>query len=296
MMSEKKSVSISNGVEITKDIVVIYHEYCHDGFGAAYAAWEKFGDNAQYLRANYGHPAPELTNKEVYIVDFSYPKEVLVDIESKAKKLVVLDHHISSREAVESVKEHVYSEDRSGAYLSWVYFHPDKDVPKLIEYISDADTWAHTLKDWEEIQSYIYKEDVDEENFFRWRELKDELETEEGYKKALEIGALFLKDRKKIIEIYCDKAELINFEGYEIYVVNAPGEIRSEVGNILAKKTDSFAMVISYEKGVWKCSLRSQDKVDVSRIAQKYGGGGHKNAARFNIPTRFPIDFTNLSF
>ena len=32
-----------------KNIVIIYHTDCRDGFGAAWAAWKKFGDSATYI-------------------------------------------------------------------------------------------------------------------------------------------------------------------------------------------------------------------------------------------------------
>jgi len=38
------------------------------------------------------------------------------------------------------------------------------------------------------------------------------------------------------------------------------------------------------EEGVWKISLRSKDKTDVSVICEKFGGGGHRYAAGCKIP------------
>jgi len=40
--------------EVNKEIVVLYHANCLDGFGAAYAAWKKFGDTADYIPVQYG--------------------------------------------------------------------------------------------------------------------------------------------------------------------------------------------------------------------------------------------------
>jgi hypothetical protein len=52
---------------------VLYHSNCYDGFGAAYAAWKKFGDEGtKYLPVSYGFPPPEMPDaKAVSIVDFS---------------------------------------------------------------------------------------------------------------------------------------------------------------------------------------------------------------------------------
>ena len=34
--------------------LVIYHAHCTDGFGAAFAAWMKLGDDAEYVPMQYG--------------------------------------------------------------------------------------------------------------------------------------------------------------------------------------------------------------------------------------------------
>ena len=39
-----------------------------------------------------------------------------------------------------------------------------------------------------------------------------------------------------------------------------------------------------HSDGTVKCSLRSQGKVDVAAMAEKFGGGGHLNAAGFRLP------------
>src|SRR3990167_11323403 len=58
-----------------KEIAVLYHGGCPDGFGGAYAAWKKFGDTAEYIPVKYGNTPPEgLAGREVYIVDFCYEK------------------------------------------------------------------------------------------------------------------------------------------------------------------------------------------------------------------------------
>lgn len=74
-------------------IKVVYHKHCPDGFGAALAAWLKFGDGAEYLAANYGDLPPSLTqDDEVYVLDFSYPRAILEDMREQCRSLLVLDH------------------------------------------------------------------------------------------------------------------------------------------------------------------------------------------------------------
>ena len=279
-------------MEPLKDIVIVYHDNCMDGFGAAWSAWKKYGDNASYIPAKYSDtPISDISGKELYIVDFSYPKDVLIEMEKKTKRLVVLDHHITAHEAIISVKEHVYGEDKSGAYLAWEFFHPNTKVPRLIEYISDSDTWTNKMPQWEEVNSYIYRENKEKFSFDSFENSYKELETEEGYKKAIEIGSVLRESHMARVEKYADKAELVSFEGYQIYTTSSPSEVRGELGHILAEKTGTFSLIFWYEKGIWKCSLRSVKDFDVTVIAKKYKGGGHKNAAAFTVPTDFPLPF-----
>lgn len=47
----------------------------------------------------------------------------------------------------------------------------------------------------------------------------------------------------------------------------------------------AFALIEKPEEGVWKVSLRSKKEVDVSKIAERLGGGGHKYASGAKIKT-----------
>lgn len=55
--------------------LVIYHANCPDGFGAAVAAYCHFrqGDDCpcDFVAASFGQPPPEVTMRQVYILDFS---------------------------------------------------------------------------------------------------------------------------------------------------------------------------------------------------------------------------------
>ena len=110
---------------ITKDIVVMYHGNCPDGFCSAWAAWKKFGDSADYLPLFRYAEFLTIKNKEVYMLDYcpNNPDD-LKNLLADNKKVVVIDHHISEAESIKSVPEHVFDVNHSGAFLSWQYFHP----------------------------------------------------------------------------------------------------------------------------------------------------------------------------
>jgi oligoribonuclease NrnB/cAMP/cGMP phosphodiesterase (DHH superfamily) len=158
-----------------KNIVILYHAKCADGFGSAYAAWKKFGDIAEYIAVRDRKvPPAELAEKDVYILDFSYPSEVFAEIEHGAKSLTVIDHHKGVEKEVRALKNHVFDTGHSGAVLSWNYFHPSVPVPKLLAYIEDADIWKFELPHSREMSAAIH---VSEFDFVRWETLVDELET-----------------------------------------------------------------------------------------------------------------------
>lgn len=276
----------------SKDIIVLYHGQCTDGFGSAYAAWKKFGDTASYIPCDrrYSILSPDIfTDKEIYVLDYSFSKEEMLACEDVAKKFIVIDHHASAEESIRALSSFVYDKQHSGAYLSWVYFHPTEQVPALIKYISDSDTWSHELPDWEEIEAYIYSDTGDHFTFSHFEDLHKTLESDTGYANARDIGKIFVSARNQKVKRYTDVAELITFEGYSVYAVNAPSEIKSILGHNLAEKTGTFSLVFNYENGYWKCSLRSVKDFDVSILAAKFGGGGHKNAAAFLLKTDFPL-------
>jgi hypothetical protein len=58
----------------------------------------RFGfDNVEFVGVKYGDPVPDMTGRDVYIVDFSYPPAVLIPAAKTAKKITVLDHHETAR-------------------------------------------------------------------------------------------------------------------------------------------------------------------------------------------------------
>lgn len=278
-----------------KNIIVIYHKNCKDGIASAWVAHKYFNDIAEFIAYDDWKVLPEyitnhadLKNTEVYIIDFSFEKETLLSLESKCKKLVVLDHHIGAKEAIESVKEHMYGTKDSGCMLAWKYFYPNEKIPLAIQYVSDSDTWTNEMPDYKYINSYVYRSDS-ELTIESFNNLFLELENTDKFQEIKKIGKYLRENYEENVNTYIKKAELINFDGYEVYAVNAPSEIRSELGHELAIKTNSFSVIYYYLDGKWKVSLRSIKDFDVSIIAKNHGGGGHKNAAAFTLSSENPI-------
>jgi len=81
-----------------KPVTVIYHADCIDGFGAAYAAWCQFGDIANYYPIHHGQPweTAKIAGHQVFILDFSFPPNVLESMAGMAISVTQIDHHVSA--------------------------------------------------------------------------------------------------------------------------------------------------------------------------------------------------------
>ncbi len=274
------------------NIVVIYHANCRDGFSAAYAAWKKFGDEATYLPAKYQEALPEgLADKEVYILDFSYSKEVLTQLSRAARSVVVLDHHESAREAVTSFPQNVFAQDHSGAVLAWHYFHPASPLPRLFAYIEDSDLWRHARPYGKEVGALIAEYDY---TFEDWDRLVADMEDEQRFMALIARGKILSDAKERHVRELAGYAEKVLFEGHEVLAVNCGRPYRSDVGNLLAEQHPPFSIVWYHYGGMFHLSLRSLPHFDVASLAEKHGGGGHKNAASIRVKNFEDIPFSFL--
>src|SRR6478735_6580187 len=128
----------------------IYHGNCADGFTSAWVV-KKIHPNTDFHAGFYRESPPDVTGKIVYIVDFSYERNVMEEIVSKAFKVIHIDHHDTAIRAMadfESAKfEKFYSPENteSGAMLTWKYFYPGIEVPDIIKHVDDRDRWKFYL-------------------------------------------------------------------------------------------------------------------------------------------------------
>ena len=278
---------------MNKDILVLYHGNCTDGFGAAWAAWKKFGDEAEYKEVRLNTPPDDdFVGKEIYMLDFVYDEQYLEDFIGKNKKVVAIDHHITNKNTAKMISEHLWDLDHSGAVLSWKYFHPDKKTPKLLEYVEDTDIGKWQLQFTNELWMYV---DLFKFDFDVWDKLADNFEDSIKLKEYTKAGELLLKYRDRMVEkLISTLARPVSFEGLTAYAVNSRA-FHSEIGRRLAERFPPIAIVWGEENdGRSRVSLRSAGTVDVSQIAAKFGGGGHKKAAAFVIESCAKLPWKNL--
>ena len=259
--------------------LVIYHGNCSDGFGAAYSAWKLLGDRAEYFAAHFSEPPPDVRGKNVIILDFSYNNETIKRMMSDANSLLILDHHKTAAAELHDIDCAHFDMNHSGAMLSWKFFHPEKEAPRLIKFIEDRDLWKWEIPYSKEFAAAF---DMVKFNFEDFDKFLDDSEVDDAIKR----GSYILAYSRMVISRIVKGAVERKFDGKRVLVVNS-SHWMSEIGNALAIKCD-FAAIWYYDHKheQTKVSLRAHhDDIDVSVIAQRFGGGGHKLAAGFSLPS-----------
>jgi uncharacterized protein len=264
--------------------LVIYHYPCQDGFTAAWACWLVHPD-WEFYPAIHGDPPPDVHGREVYMLDFSYKKPVMLELASKATKITVLDHHKTAEADLQELLMErgsnifgTFDLSHSGARLAWDYFHSDEPVPLLIRYVEDRDLWKFTYSATKPISSWLFSKDY---TFDNWNDARNTLEL--YFTEALHSGLAILdKHSKDVLELSKLKFRY-DINGHSVWCVNVPYTYASDMGHLLGEG-EPFAATFFYDGEGFVFSLRSaEDGIDVSEIAKKYGGGGHKHAAGFKI-------------
>ena len=294
--------------------LVYYHANCADGFGAAFAAWLQLKDNAEYIPVKYGEQVLpiDVLGRTVYILDFSFDADTMDTIFANASRVVWLDHHKTAFEMwleggmengtvvdgkyhaqhPETLSEIVLDNNRSGAKIAWQHFHGAAPVPVMFEHIDDYDRWVFQHQGTKEFNKAIWS--LTPWSFEQW----EQLWSQDAMKELYVAGEAILRAHDQNVKAVAKNPSscMINYlvddgdQGlsHEGLVVNCPTHLTSDVGHELANQSGSYGLLWTLDKDgkTAQCSLRSNGDYDVSRIAKKFGGGGHKNAAGFKVSIR----------
>lgn len=304
--------------------LVIYHDNCADGFGAAFAAWLALGDSAEYLplmhgKVRHANDLPCVKGRDVYILDFSFDQGIMETLIILADKVVWLDHHKTAFEMwCDDGENRFYQSfggakdcyitldnNKSGAMLAWEYFNPHDPVPMFVRHIDDYDRWQFKLAGTKEFNKALWS--YAPWSFEQWelnfRRVTDQGENEwtQAYDQYVGEGAAILRAHDQNVQSVVKGAArkcTVWFPmpdgGWRVtdtcmahgLAANCPPHLTSDVGHELAVQSGTFGLcwTLNQTKPVANCSLRSNGDYDVSAIAKAFGGGGHKNAAGFEVP------------
>jgi len=271
--------------------LVIYHAGCWDGFCAAWVLRREFPD-ADFHAAHYGTEPPDVSGRDVFVVDFCYKRPVMLAIAAAARSLTVLDHHKSAEADLAGfvaeanglygvVPNVIFKMDKSGGRLAWEYLNGAAPAPWLVDYTEDRDLWRHVLPDSRAVNAALRSYPLD---FAQWDMLAgmDPRDlAEEGY--------AILRAEAQTVAAHVRHAREIELGGHKVLAVNAT-TLFSEIAGELAQGRPFGACYFDRFDGLRVWSLRSREGgVDVSEVAKQYGGGGHRNAAGFEQRPGVPL-------
>jgi hypothetical protein len=141
------------------------------------------------------------------------------------------------------------------------------------------DLWKWKMKKSQEVNIWLMKNIYEKKN----KTFRD-LDNLPDIEQIFDEGSILLKEENAEINKILKDKYVVEFEGYKVGVVDS-NKYTSKLGNLLAKEY-KFGIVRGTNpknNNIYLYGLRSIGNFDVSEIARKYGGNGHKNASGFEL-------------
>ena len=277
-------------------MICIYHSRDLDGFTSGAIVRRKY-PNAKLIGFDYGQrlPIEEIPSGEsIIMIDVSLPME---EMESLAKhsnfNLTWIDHHISAingykkyTEGKETFLNAILQDGIAACELGWKYLFPNENIPASVTLLGRYDTWRnHDKGEWNEMIlpfQYGMKLICNSPESFPTDLFASNDDLVLGIVKN---GKVVIKYQQTQNELFCKKAAFEHsLNGYKAICLNI-GMASSMVFQSVYDETKHDLMMPFYFNGSqWIFSLyTTKDGVDCSVIAKSMGGGGHKQAAGFEM-------------
>ena len=262
--------------------MVLYHATCNDGFCAAWLYWREVATGScppEFVPVQYGENPPDVTDKSVLIFDFSYPRDVLEDMNERASNLLVFDHHKTAQAELEGLTYCVFDMDRSGARLVHDWLLGPHNDNWMVDYVEDRDLWRWSLPYSKAVSAGMM---IHPREFGRWDFL-----FHEGMDALIDQGKIVLSyQQAEIDRALSDKNVAWHlFGGHRVPTINQTSStlMSDAVGQLAEAYPDArfAAGFFVTPDGRYVYSLRSRGDFDVSEVARSIGGGGHPGAAGF---------------
>ncbi len=249
--------------------------------------------------------------EEIHIMDLPMSEALAEEINNNEKlknKIKLFDHHKSNLDlnkysfAKVITEQNDRKESATSIYYEYLktisdneYLH--KPVTKgLVEQVRIIDTYDFKTEEDKQAHNIDALFSIlGRQNYIDY--FKKYIETHDEFKYT-EQEQFLIKLEKDKMDNYIERREkemlTAKLDGYTVGIVYAE-RYRSDLGHHLATKHPEldFVIIINVSTSI---SLRSNDKVDLSIFASKYGGGGHKNASGCPLPPNILQDVTKLIF
>lgn len=268
-------------------MLCIYHLADHDGKGSA-AIVKSVYPEVEFMPLNHD---TEINYKEIekhekiIICDIALPLEYMFELNA-TKDLIWIDHHLSVIEEYEQkIKEGhapikgIREVGTAAIILTWNYFYPKKKLPLGIKLLGLNDVFDLQDKRVRPFEYAMQSLGVNKPGEPIWAQLiADEVEINPMVEKGRAILSYIHNRNYRLSRAQAFVAE---FDGLRCICANiAQGysEFYDSLDDI--KEYDVMINFFMNKKNCWNLSFyTAKDDVDVSKLAAKFGGGGHAKAA-----------------
>lgn len=282
-----------------EDTIIIYHSADFDGIGSREVFKYQFPEipDENYIGWDFGNQPLEFPDdgRTVIVVDLN-PGDVFGEIPTKKNipdNLIWIDHHISAINSHPTGIKGVRIDGVAACRLAWQWCKgfkahldslPNKEAyvertlvePLLFRLLGEFDIWDKRDPRAEALQMGLRSvEDID------WKEL---IENPTLVNRLVEVGKNSGIYRDNIDEMMMSKSFMVEFEGLLFLALNGRGNSLTFKSRDLEELGHDALMMFYFDGSKWTTSLyhaNHNKEVDLSVIAKKHGGGGHKGACGF---------------
>ncbi len=276
-------------------IVVVYHSADFDGVFSREIARQHFGGEAEYIGWDYGDPVPEVgPSDNLYLIDIS------IDALMTHSNLVWIDHHKTAIEKYPDAAAVGFCIDGVAACrLAWNFLNEASNMPCIKEdFVERRVTEPLAVRlagEWDvwdkrdaraEVFQFGLKSCSIGGYWHSLLKMDHHGETAVNYILSLGTGSKLCAENENA-SIMAASAFDMGFEGLTFLALNTArcNSLTFESG---VKPHHDGLLGFRFNGKQWIVSLYgvpSKPDVDLSVIAAKYGGGGHKQACGFQVKT-----------
>lgn len=279
-----------------RNITVIHHSADFDGLFCREIARRHFGETAEYIGWDYGEPDPNVENDTaLYMLDIS------VEGLMNHPRLNWVDHHKSAMDKYG--KKPGYQIDGVAACrLAWQYFGGVNEwegsgIPTKQDFIDHNVTEPFAVRLAGEYDIWDKRDERAElfQHGLRSLELTDEVWSNLLDPKAIigfasEVQRLLMMGRGVQYAKTQENAGIIQSYGFDIefeglkFLACNHARYNSHLFNAGVRADHDALFGFNWDGKKWRVSLYhafGKEQHDLSKIAVKYGGGGHRGACGF---------------
>ena len=274
-------------------VVCVYHSRDLDGLASGAVVKHRYPE-AVLLGYDYGIDTEFIysaidKDTTLFVVDVSFPKDVMLDLISKVFHFVWIDHHISAMKDMEGYSiAGIQSTKDSACKLAWKYFYGEDTTPPVIDLLSIYDSWKRASvgeQVWNEVVMPVQ---------YRMRGLVSHpvqlfpylTYKEEDLEEIIDAGKAILNyvkiQNKKDVEGAFERL----IDGHRAICMNTVNFNSMAFEDIWDSRKYDIMVPFRFNGDKWAFSFYTdKPDVDCSKIAKKFGGGGHMKAAGCTVKT-----------